>query len=462
MSALAVARSSLASNLLRYRRSWGLWLILLVAPVGARFMIAGEEGGGVMIAIGDHLPVLTSPVLGIWLGIVVSTLLTPIAFIYLRANTTRRYPWQVEEVSAASRVALLLGRFAADAVVVLAVLAALTLAGWFLGWLLVQGPLNPLEIAYGLWMVAAPALIGLAALRTLFSALPWLRSGLGDFAFLVLWISSIAMPAAIERLPSSFATNLVDFAGYYRPLVAGSPDGRDDFAIGGVDLKPGRVKLDAMKGLAAPGYAASRIVWIGVSIGVVVIAGLLYRPHRSRRRAMGRGRIARLLAAGTPPVANPAAAPAQRSATPRLGLVLAEFRLIGAGRPFKLLALIAALSGLLDDYRHIGSAAALLLLVFALSSHAGRSEARGLLALSATTLTPPLVRRAAFILAGIGWSLLLALPAATMRLSAEPLTLALTTGAIASLLAIALAALTGSAFTPRLVLLVLWYAYFSS
>ena len=30
----AIAQSSLATSLLRYRRSWGLWLLLLVAPVG--------------------------------------------------------------------------------------------------------------------------------------------------------------------------------------------------------------------------------------------------------------------------------------------------------------------------------------------------------------------------------------------------------------------------------------------
>ena len=39
------------------------------------------------------------------LGIVISTLLLPIAFVYLRSNATRRQPWQVEETTAASRVA---------------------------------------------------------------------------------------------------------------------------------------------------------------------------------------------------------------------------------------------------------------------------------------------------------------------------------------------------------------------
>jgi ABC-type nitrate/sulfonate/bicarbonate transport system ATPase subunit len=33
-------RSSLLTSLTRYSYSWGLWLLLLIAPIGARFMIA--------------------------------------------------------------------------------------------------------------------------------------------------------------------------------------------------------------------------------------------------------------------------------------------------------------------------------------------------------------------------------------------------------------------------------------
>lgn len=462
MSAPAVARSSARANLLRYRRSWGLWLLLLVAPVGARFMIGGEQGGGVQIAVHDHLPVLTPAVLGLWLGIVVSTLLLPIGYIYLRANTTRRQPWQVEEVTAASRVAIMLGRFAADAAVLLAALAALTLAGWFLGWLLVEGPVDPLAITRGLWIVAAPALIGLAALRTLLGALPWLRGPLGDFAFLILWITALSMPAVNQGQTSSFGSNLRDYMGYYRPLVGGAPDATDDFAIGGVKPKPGRIALDADKGLAAPGYIPSRLAWIGIAIGTAALAGLLYRPHRPRRRRAPSGRVARLLAAGPPRAADPAAPAARPARHPLAGLIEAEARLIGAGRLFLILAIGAAGLGILQDYRHIGSPAALLLLVFALSAHAGRSEARGLLALTRTTAWPPMIRRAAFLLAGIGWSLLLAVPAALAHVSPEPLRLALATGTVAALVAILLATLGRSAFAPRIVLLVMWYGYFSS
>lgn len=458
----AIARSSFATSLARYRRSWGLWLLLLVAPVGARFMISNEDGHGVAIAIGEHLPVLTSPMLGVWLGIVVSTLLLPIGYIYLRSNTNRRQPWQVEEVTAGSRVAVMLGRFAADVAVLLAILTALTLAGWFLGFLLVSGPLDFGAITFALWVITAPALIGLAAIRIVFDAVPWLRGGLGDFAFFVIWMGSIIMPVAVHDKPSSFVTNLYDFPGFVRPLVGPMPSKGQDFSIGGVEVKPGRVRLDVDKGLAADGYLASRAAWIGIAVAFAALAGVIYRPHVPPKRLKAPGAIGRLLAYGPPPTADRAAPPAPPAASPLLGLVLAEFRLIGAGRVFKLLALVVAVAGVVGDYRHIGSPAAVLLLAFALSAHAGRSEARALLSLSATAMLPPLARRIAFVAGGLGWSVVLALPATAVRLEIAPMGLALATGAVASVIAIGLATVSRSGFAARIVLVILWYGYLSS
>lgn len=461
MSALAALRSSCRTDLARYSRSWGLWLLLLAGPVGARFMIARDDGAGVQIAIGGHLPVMTSATLGVSLGIVVSTLLLPVGFIYLRSNTTRRRPWQVEEVAPASRVAIALGRFGADLAVLGGMLATLTFAGWFLGALIVAGPLNPLQIAFTLWLVAAPALAGLAALRLLFDARPLLRRGWGEFLYLVLWTISIIVPIVGAARPSGFAANMLDFPGFMRPLVGPMPSGKGDFSIGSTALKPGRVPVDVMAGVLAPGYVASRLAWGAITVALAAFAGLVHRPHTARKPRRT-GAMTRLLSPGPPPAPKPNAPPARASVSPIAGLIAAEFRLIGAGRPFRLLAALAAAAGPAGDYRHVGSPAALLLLAFALSAHAGRSEARGLRALTVAAPLSPWLRRAAFVIAGIGWALLMVLPTATIRASAELLTLALATGAAAALIAAALAAFSGSGVAPRLILLMLWYGYLSS
>ena len=458
----AIARSSLVTSLRRYQRSWGLWLLLLIAPIGARFMIPRGDGGGTVIAIGGHLPVMTAAFLGVSLGIIVSTLLLPVGWIYLRSNTNRRQPWQVEEVTAAARIAIALGRWAADAAVLLGVLAALTFAGWIIGWLILPpGGFHAGEIAFALWLVAAPALLGVAALRILFDALPLTRGGFGDFLYFVSWMASLMTPMAAQDRAAGLTANMYDFPGFVRPLQYGAPPGTNDFAIGGIDVLPGHVPLDVMAGQLSPGYIGSRLLWVAIAVAAAALAGLLYRPHRAAQRNLVPGRIARLSALGAPPPAI-ANAPAPRTLTiPFAGLILAEFRLIAAGRLFKLLAIAVAATAFVADFRHTGSPAALLLLVFALTAHAGRSEARGLLSLTRTTPQSPWARRLAFVIAGTGWALLLALPAIPGHgLAIVPL--ALGTGAVASLIAIGLAVISRSAFAPRLVLLILWYGYLSA
>ena len=459
MSAVAVARSSMTTSLRRYARSWGLWLLLLVGPIGARFMIARDDGSGMQVAIGGHLPVMTSATLGVCLGIIVSTLLLPIAFLYLRSNVTRRNPWQIDEVSGAPRAAIMLGRFAADALVLLGALTTLTAAGWLLGWQIVTGPYQPHWIALPLWLVAAPALIGLAALRQAFDARPWTRRGVGELLFFVLWMASLIVPITMDGKPSSFTSNMVDYPGFVRPLVAGSPSTVNDFSIGDGDIKPGRVPLHTERAILSQGYMSSRLAWIAIAIAVTTLASLAYAQHSPPRRRRLANLFARILANGPPPPAVTNAPRAPPSRAPLVTLLLAEFRLIGAGKAFLYLAIGAALLGLAPNFRHVGSPAGLLLLVFALTAHVGWSEARGLQHLTITTATPPTVRRAAFVVAGTTWAILLAIPAAVATVSIDPLILAGATGGAAALAAMILASISGSGFAPRLVLLMAWYAY---
>lgn len=460
MSMAAVVRSTLRTALTRYSYSRGLWLLLLIAPIGARYMVAQDDGTGLQVAIGGHLPVMTSATLGVTLGIIVSTLLLPVGFLYLRSNVTRIQPWQIEEVTPASRVAIALGRFGADVAVLFAVLAALTVAGWFLGWLVGSGPLNIGHIALTLWVVAAPSLMMLAAIRTFVDSLRFTRGGWGETLFFIAWLTMISVPAVLSSLPSSYAVNMLDMTGFVRPLTGPQPLAMGDFSIGVTRILPGRVPLDAMAGLVAPGYLASRVTWAALAVALAALSGLIHAPHIARPKPSRPGLFTRLLAFRPAAPATPSTMPAGISAHPLIGLLKAEFRLIGDGRAFLVLAAGAALLGLLGDYRHIGSPAALLPLIFGLVAHASRSER--LHTLGGVAMLAPMSRRIAFVMAGTAWAVVMALPAAITQFSAAPLLLALGTGLVAALVAATLTGFSRSAFAPRLILLLLWYGYFAS
>jgi len=257
---------------------------------------------------------------------------------------------------------------------------------------------------------------------------------------------------------------MADFAGFVTPLQYGAPGDAGDFAIsvgGGFDVDPGHVQLDVMAGLTSAGYIPSRLLWIAIAIALVIIAGLIYQPHRAKRRAQRAPWLAALLQPGAPPRADPHAKAARHAVAGALNLVMAEFRLIGTGRVFLAFAASVTALSAFADFRQIASPAALLVMVFALSAHAGRSEARGLVSLTRVASFAPMLRRAAFVIAGGVWTTLMAMPALFRTPSLEMFSTAAGTGLIAAAVASVLATLSGSGFAPRLVLLVLWYGYSS-
>ena len=165
----------------------------------------------------------------------------------------RRRPWQVEDLTPASRISIALGRFASAVAVLLAALAALTIAGCVLALFRASGRADPSAVARGLWLVAAPSLLLLAALRTLFDGRPWLRGAWGDVVFFLLWIASLIIPLSVAGMPSTFETNILDFPGFSRPLLGPAPSANTQIAIGGVKTLPGPVALNVDAGLTAPG-----------------------------------------------------------------------------------------------------------------------------------------------------------------------------------------------------------------
>lgn len=465
MSAV-ILRSSLTTSLARYSRSWGLWVLLLIAPVAARYWIGTDHDSSAVIAVQDMAPVMTSAVLGVTLGVVVSTLLLPIAFLYLRSNATRSQPWQIEEVTVGSRVAVALGRFGADVAVLGGVLAAMTLAGWLIAWLVLPaGNVDVGLITLTLWLIAGPALMGVAAVRILFDSLALTRGPLGEVFFYILWMASIVAPIASGTKGDGLAYNLTDYPGFVQPLTHTLPDGDTSLSIGFADVGSKKIALDVMAGINSPGYIASRLAWAGFSLLIALAAGLLYAPHKPRVRKIRWKWLRRLLSPGAPRAVDVNAPPARKSWLPAGGLLLSEMRLIGQGRLWLLLAVFAAVSGLFADFRTVTSPAAMLLLTFGLSAHAARCERSKLLALTATAPFAPMLRRLAFVAAGTAWALLIGAPSivrAGLAGDLVPLGLSLATGAAASVTAIVLGALSKSPFAPRLVLLILWYGYLSS
>ena len=117
-----------------------------------------------------------------------------------------------------------------------------------------------------------------------------------------------------------------------------------------------KINLDVMAGVDSPGYIASRIAWMGISVLIAMFAGLVYAPHRPRMRKQRLKWLSGILSPGAPRPANPNAAPARRAWLPLGGLLISEMRLIGQGRLWLLFAAVFRYSSLATLLSALGGA----------------------------------------------------------------------------------------------------------
>src|ERR1700678_3847698 len=460
---LASLHSTMHLSCVRYARSKGLWILLLAGLLGARFWVPRDDHISVIIAVNNQLPVITSAMIGFSLGIVLTTLLTPFVYIYLRTNINRRQPWQIIEVTAASRIALSFGHFFADSAILLSLLVVMTLAGWLVAFIALPfGQVHLWQIALPLWLCAAPAPLGLAPIPRLFASFSFTRRALGDVLFFVLWMTSLIMPVG-RGVQNTFVNQIHDFTGCMQALgvIAGTMQSIR-ITIGSEPNVAGHILLQPLSVVLTSPYLVARLVWIIFAVVVVAFAGLVYRPHTARRQIAKPSRWSRLLGQTAPPPATHPVIAARASSNLLFGLVFSELRLIFQSRPTQLTCLLIALAGFFADYRHAVSPVIFLLLIFGITAQAAREESPGILSLTITMPTSPNLRRAIFIVAGTAGTVALSLPAILVQHNAATLLLAMKIGLSVSLFATAMTAITRSAFSARLLLLLAWYGYIST
>jgi len=79
-------------QLSRHLRSPAIWWLALAAPIGARFLVPDQSASYSVLAVNDARLALDSGVIGLQLGVIMAIILTPLAYIFLRAGPTRKTP----------------------------------------------------------------------------------------------------------------------------------------------------------------------------------------------------------------------------------------------------------------------------------------------------------------------------------------------------------------------------------
>ncbi|MGB6230213.1 MAG: hypothetical protein WBF53_08810 [Litorimonas sp.] len=442
-----------AQQLTRHLRSPAIWVLALAGPLAARFMVPEPGSGSSMLGVNDASLALTASTIGLQLGVITAVLLGPLAYIFLKAGPTRIQPRQVTDALPRSRPALSLGQWLGDVAALSLLVLVLAVAGVVLSLFRIPlGEVSPLETLAATLIVAAPALAVIAGVRTLFAMRPRLRGALGDVAFFFIWMGALVASAAFF-MDGSGGSPFADMFGFAAPLLKGTSEPVTALYIGGAPGTDRLIEVDGLAGVLDPAYLLSRLFWIGVAAGVVLLGGLLFSPGKPKT-TKGKAVMSREPATFATEPVHPVE-PTGHGSIAQLRTDLTELF-----HPLWLWGLIGlvALAGTVLPLRGLVGPALVLMLIFPMTQYGARwrapSVAQWQASLPVSTVQTLGLRLLAAILAAC-----LTLVPSLISLPAAHWTDLLAIGVGLPLLAVGLGYVTRGPVAARLLLLILWYGY---
>lgn len=463
--------SNFSINFKRYIRSPGLLLTALAVPIAAHYMVPDKDASYAVLTINGAKPVLTAPVLGLELGVLAATLLTPLAYIFLRAGPTRHRPWQISDVAPHSRIMTSLGRWVADTAALWMLLLALTIAGLIIGVFRLEGPSNVFQTSVALWLPAAPALALVAAIRIVLDAIHITRGWFGDVLFFFAWLFLMVMGifgSSDMQSGLMVARPLTDAFGFTAPVVNSVDYPVNAVTIGGATNTNSSVPINAWQSVTDTAYLSARLVWLSVSMGLVVFAGVIWGPMKTRRPKLDK-RAAKFAAIPHLSISDiPFRAPVIAASSGAINIpavIFSEMKLILKSKIWLIFLCAAAIIGAALPFRTVAGPAILLALIFPLTDASSRWQAKSLGQYLETLGTNNGLRTALLYVASVSIAIAAILPAVVRAVSVGEFQwlphMAMIAFAAPALI-IAAGRITRSAVAGRMIMLIIWYVYLSA
>ena len=288
----------------------------------------------------NYVGVINSAWVGTLMALTTSVVLGLVGFYLVKGSVARDYATGVGQIMATtpmSRPLYMLGKWLSNYAVLGITVLILALAGIGMNLWFASGGLDIVALVAPLILIALPWLGLVAAMAVLFESVAWLRGGVGNIVYAVLFmilISATILPTAAG--PAGFTVNpYLDIAGLQivsdsvsRSAQAVYPDATTFmFGSGFVVANP---KFFTYNGVQwTTGILVSRLVILLVAVGLVMLAGVLFdRFDPARLRPVKRR------AAAPEPAPAPAAEPIP---VPSVHLM----PLSGAGTRFRFRALLS-------------------------------------------------------------------------------------------------------------------------
>lgn len=471
MSAVSVLKSTFRINFHRYIRSPAILFVALAVPIAAHYMLPDADAAYAVLTINGMKPILTSAVLGLELGVLAATLLTPLAYIFLRAGPTRRQPWQISDVTPHSRVFAALGRWASDTAALWILLSVLTIAGIILGVFRLEENGNIFDSVVALWLPAAPALSFVAAIKIFLDARNFTRGWFGDVIFFVSWLALMIVGIVGATDPETqlmISKPFSDVFGFTAPIIGSIDSPVNSVTIGGATNIDKSVMIDAWQGITNRDYLTARLLWLSASAGLAIIAGLIWAPVKARQPKQTKNRNRGGREVKSIPIRDiPFLAPTSAStgSTNYAAAFLSEIKLMLKNRVWLICLGVTAIIGLFLPFRTVAAPAILLALIFPLTEASSRWQVKSMASLLNTMGTTNAQRAIILYLASAAVAALVLTPAIvqmSLQMETKWMVDLFAIIFIAPAVILATGQLTRSAVTGRMIMLIIWYVYLSS
>ena len=254
------------------------------------------------VALGDARGTYNSAWVGAMFGLMISTLVTLIAFYPIKNTVARDRETQVGQIIAATpvrRPAYVLGKWLSNVALLSLLLCVLTGVAAVMQWVRAEDPWVDLAaLAVPMWWIAFPALCLVAAVAVLFECVPFLRGGVGNVVYFFLFMAVLTAWLAgadgetMKSVNDPFGISYV-IADMQRAVRAHVPDYSGEVAIGGPALSAEPL-IFQWEGIAwTGGMILKRLLWVGIAALLALAAALpfdRFDPARGRPRRRTRAR----------------------------------------------------------------------------------------------------------------------------------------------------------------------------
>jgi hypothetical protein len=287
------------ADFLQRTRSYGFLITLGVTLYVAYFFIPPNHSSYSTMQIGGHRGLYNSAYLGSLMAMLISPFLSLAGFYLVKNAIDRDIQTGVGQILATttlSKPLYTIGKTVSNFAVLTVMVAIMGVAAVAMQFVRQEDlTLHPGQILMPLIFISLPVMLVVAGLAVLFEAIRWLRGGLGNVIYFILWVSALSTPIArVDSARHGAYNDLFGMGGVVPSITAACEDafpGSSKTGLSmGINVKTSGQFWDLSTfrwdGLDWTNeIIISRLCWLGVGLGLALLAAVFFRrfdPARER------------------------------------------------------------------------------------------------------------------------------------------------------------------------------------